>query len=177
VEFAVILPLLLLLILGAVEFGFVFNHHLTLEYATREGARVGASLADGSDSIACADVDTAIVAAVDRVLTSSGSPVEVDEVSEIRIYRADAAGNPIGLLSNAWTYTPGAGPPVDGVPIDFSPGPVGWPACSRSNLQPVDSLGVSLTYTYRLRTPFANLLGLGTLPMSDRTVMALNPDE
>ncbi len=29
---------------GMLEFGFVFDHHLTLEYATREGARTGAAL-------------------------------------------------------------------------------------------------------------------------------------
>ena len=44
---AVIVPFLMLLVLGAIEFGFIFTHSLSMEYATREGARVGSSLANG----------------------------------------------------------------------------------------------------------------------------------
>lgn len=186
VEFAMILPLLLLLILGAIEFGFAFNHHLTLEYATREGARVGSSLVNGGGPLGCNtgagesplafDVDNRIIAAVERVLASSGSPVELDQIGEIRIYDADSAGDQIGAQANVWTYTPGAGPIVDGTPLDFSPPATdAWPACSRTNVQPADSIGVSLSYSYQLRTPFLNLAGIGSLPMGDRTVMAMNP--
>lgn len=42
VEFALILPVLLLLLLGIVEFGLAFNAHVTLVHAAREGARYGA---------------------------------------------------------------------------------------------------------------------------------------
>lgn len=178
VEFAILLPFLMLLILGAIEFGFAFSHHLTLEYATREGARVGASLAAGSDSVDCDDVDAYVVAAVARVLSSSGSPVDVSEVADIRIYRANGAGGAQSGLVNVWTYAPGAGPTVDGNPLDFvPPGSVPWPACSRSSAQPADSIGVSLGYTYRVQTPFLSLMGVSALPMGDRTVMALNPSE
>ena len=48
VEIAYVVPLFMFILLGILEFGFVFNHHLTLEYATREGARAGAALADGT---------------------------------------------------------------------------------------------------------------------------------
>ena len=184
VEFAVILPFLMLLILGAIEFGFAFGHHLTLEYASREGARVGAALVNGGGDLGCAagqspnrnEVDVRIVAAVERVLASSGSPVDLSEVSEIRIFKADGTGHQVGGYANVWTYTPGAGPSVDGSPLDFSPpSSVPWPACARNNLQPADSIGVSIGYTYKLQTPFLSLTGVASLPMSDRTVMALNP--
>jgi|SRR5579862_1842605 len=39
VEFALVLPLLLVLFLGIIEFGIVFNHYVTLTDATRVGAR------------------------------------------------------------------------------------------------------------------------------------------
>ncbi len=42
VELALILPILLLLIFGIIEFGRIFNAHLTLTHASREGARAGA---------------------------------------------------------------------------------------------------------------------------------------
>lgn len=40
VEFALVLPILMLLILGIIEFGWLFNGKLILTSAAREGARV-----------------------------------------------------------------------------------------------------------------------------------------
>jgi len=42
VEMALVLPILLLIIFGIIEFGRIFNAHLTLTHASREGARAGA---------------------------------------------------------------------------------------------------------------------------------------
>ena len=205
VEFAIILPVFMLLLLGVLEFGFAFDHHLTLEYATREGARTGAALANGGNPPGCGTgqspdrslVDLEIVAAVERVLTSPGSPVSVDQVGKITIYRADANGNQIGGDANVWTYTPGTGPVVGTTRLDFSPNvpgagdTVGWRACERDNTwdrrvsPPIapDSIGVSITYTYRPVTALSVIMGFfggpgpASLPMSDRSVMALNPDD
>jgi len=41
VEFALILPILLLLVMGIAEFGMIFNSYLSVQNATREGARIG----------------------------------------------------------------------------------------------------------------------------------------
>ena len=41
-ELAIIIPVLLLLILGLVEFGWIFNGYITLTGVAREGARVAA---------------------------------------------------------------------------------------------------------------------------------------
>lgn len=49
VEFAVILPLLLVIILGIVEFGFIFYNKALLTNASREGARAGIAYAFDSD--------------------------------------------------------------------------------------------------------------------------------
>jgi Flp pilus assembly protein TadG len=42
VEFALVLPILSLLLLGVIQFGIVFNHYITLTDAVRAGARKGA---------------------------------------------------------------------------------------------------------------------------------------
>lgn len=42
VEFALILPFLIFLLLGIIEFGIVVMHQLTLEQAAREGSRIAA---------------------------------------------------------------------------------------------------------------------------------------
>jgi len=47
VEFAILLPLLLLLLMGILEFGLMLNSYLTINNSAREGARLG--IVAGSD--------------------------------------------------------------------------------------------------------------------------------
>lgn len=51
-EFALILPLLLIFLLGIIQFGFLFSTHLGLINGTREGVRYGATYptTDGSSA-------------------------------------------------------------------------------------------------------------------------------
>ena len=49
VEFALVLPLLALLLFGVIQFGIVFNHYLDLTDAVRAGARVAAVSRQTSD--------------------------------------------------------------------------------------------------------------------------------
>jgi hypothetical protein len=176
------LPLMLMILFGMMEFGFVFSHHLTLEYATREGARLGAALGAGTDDAPCSGtspepVDWQIIAAVQRVITSPGSQVPPARVSQIRIYKSTAAGAETAGLVNVWV--PGNGPTVDGERLQFTPsGGTGWNACSRNSGATPDSIGISLVYSYAYVTPlgtFMGIMGPATLTISDRTIMALNP--
>ena len=190
IEFALLLPVFALLLLGMLEFGLAFNHHLTIEYATREGARVGSALATGgrTNCLTGGDIyqiDEQTLAAVQRILKSPGSPVNLANVAEIRTYRADSAGNQVSTQANIWGYTPGAGPNIDPTGtdrLDFSPQTPGWPVCSRLNGATPDSIGVSISYTYAFTTPLGTLMSffgganLARLAVYDRTVMALNPD-
>jgi Flp pilus assembly protein TadG len=61
-EFALVLPILALLLFGVIQFGIVFNHYLTLTDAVRAGARkaaVGRHLPDPPGSAATAVRDAA----------------------------------------------------------------------------------------------------------------------
>jgi Flp pilus assembly protein TadG len=49
VEFAVILPIFLVLVFGIIQFGIVFNNYVTLTDATRAGARAGAVARNDAD--------------------------------------------------------------------------------------------------------------------------------
>jgi Flp pilus assembly protein TadG len=51
VEFAIILPILLLLIMGMVEFSRAYNAQITLTQASREGVRVLAITKDANQAI------------------------------------------------------------------------------------------------------------------------------
>lgn len=191
VELTLVLPVFLFLLLIALEFGLAFKDELTLSQATREGARTGSGLAAAgvancSGGLDPENVDAQIIAAVQGVLDSPGSAVDLDDVSTIRIYKSDSSGDQVGTYANAWRYVAGAGPDMDpgaGVDIlDFVPdGAGGWPACLRVNSGTPDSLGVHIEYTYRLKTPlaaFSQFLGGSqgvTITMPNHTVMALNP--
>ena len=177
VEYAVIVPVFFLILLGMLELGFAFSHHLTMEYATREGARTGAALAKGSDDFPCSNVDQQIIAAVQRVLTASGSQVNLNQIQSIRIFKAGANGQELGPV-NVWVRgsTAGSG---NVPPVGFQKSsPQSWNACSRNNAANPNSIGVSFRYTYDYITPLGALMGATgnpTIPMSDKTVMALNP--
>jgi len=189
VEFALLVPVLALILFGTLEFGLAFNHDLTIEYATREGARTGASLGNGGSGNCTTgadlyNIDAQVVAAVQRILKSPGSPVDESSVTEIRLYRANAAGQQVGSQANVWHYTPDAGPDVGSGTaerLDFSPVSTGWSVCSRSDGPNPDSIGVRISYTYNFSTPLGSIMRmLGASPLTqlnitDATVMALNP--
>jgi Flp pilus assembly protein TadG len=45
IEFAIVTPFLLILLLGIVEFGWIFNGYITIKGAAREGARAASNIA------------------------------------------------------------------------------------------------------------------------------------
>ncbi len=186
VEFAFVVPLFMLLLLGMLEFGFAFEHDQTLAYATREGARVGASLGDGSTSYPCAsktaqDFDAPIIAAVERVLTSPGSPIDMARVSSISVYLAKADGTETANEVNVWLPATSGTPVVDGKALDFKLTTPQWTCSARNNGVKADAMGVSIAYTYQFQTGLGGILKFmfgqtwSSLPMSDKTVMNLNP--
>ena len=71
IEFALVLPMLLLVVLGIAEFGFMFQRYEVITNAAREGARI-ASLPGYSN----ADVQNRVTAYVTqgRVPTTAGTP-------------------------------------------------------------------------------------------------------
>jgi Flp pilus assembly protein TadG len=84
VEFAFVLPLLLALVLGIVQFGIAFNNYLTITDATRVGARK---------------------AAVSRFLGDSGAAARTATYSAAP--GLDPARLVVDVTSTSWT-TPGA---------------------------------------------------------------------
>lgn len=192
VEFTMVVPILLLIVVSVAEIGLAFGNKHTVGYGSREGARVGSALATG-DVNDCtigddpALVDATLVSAVQRILKSPGSGLDIEKVEEIRIFKADADGGETTGLVNVWTYTgAGSGPDVDpgeayGT-IDFSlAGTNAWPACARDNTTTTpDSIGVTVKYRYDFVTPLPSVInaiagGALSLELNETTVMSLNP--
>jgi hypothetical protein len=184
IELALTLSLTLLpTLMGLLEAGYLFSQAMTVNTATREGARVGGNLANGGGPLGCgggqspnaAVVDPNIIASVERALTANGALVSLADITQIRIFKSTASGAEVGGSVNVWTYSLNGGPSIDGQNLDFAEQSNGWSACSRLNTLPADSLGVTVKYTYRARTPMRFIFpGLATIPMSDTVVMTLN---
>jgi hypothetical protein len=184
VEFALILPVFALVLLGLLDCGMLFAHVLGLEFATREGARVGAGLASGTRNAVtwpqvCDEVDTQVIAAVERTMRDRGSLVDLEGVRRIQIFRVRTDGSADPTATNTWQYTgEGTGPAVDGVALSFMPpNPRSWDPCTRLNGVAPEVIGVSITYSYDPISPVGAVLGgaSGGVAVSDRAVFVLNP--
>ena len=191
-EFSLAVPVVILVVVSVAELGLAFGNTHTLGYGSREGARVGSALAAG-DAFDCttgpdpAGVDKTLVSAIQRILKSPGSGIDISKVEEIRIFKATASGGEDGANVNVWKYVgEGNGPEVDPGPgaiyIDFAQhGGTGWAACGRVNDSTApDSIGVTVKYRYDFVTPLPQMLaslsgGALSLGLTETTVMALNP--
>jgi hypothetical protein len=200
VEFALVLPVIMVLMLGMIEMGFAINHNTSMVTATREGARVGAALRNGHPKCGLPDdalsqaVDPQIIAALEGILVSPGSPVNVRQVSTVELIELDENGATTGN-KNTWASSVDASGNPTGTLLPgsatqhlyFAPQGGGfggnWAAYTRCGSAPAHSIRVKITYTYKFVTPLGsvisavggNLFGSGQITMTDQTTMALEP--
>ena len=108
-------------------------------------------------------------------LARPAADISLADVSAIRIYKSTPSGAETAGFANQWIYAANAGPLIAGQRLDFAEQSNAWSACSRNNVSPADSAGISIRYLYRGRTPLRFFIpGLGSLNMSDSAVMPLN---
>jgi Flp pilus assembly protein TadG len=159
VEFALIFPVILLLVVGATDVSTLLDNHLDAVYAARAGARIGSVLGTAPAT------DCAIIGAIRASLSSTRNL----QLQRIVIYDADANGNPIGSESDIYTGSAVCNSVTE--TISPSATSLGWPPSQRS-VTPMfeDSIGVELDYTYTFQL---NLIGLGQLSIADHAVMPL----
>jgi len=150
VEFAIVAPLLLILIFGIIEFGFVWRTQLTVANATQTAGRIAASLGTSTDA------DYAVLQSVEQSLgTISGLNI----VEEVHIWQSNGLGSPLGGCGdpdaggtncNAYRYQPG------------SPG-CDWFPCPNPAWQDPPDLGGNWGYTNTERDVVLDSDGLGVV--------------
>ena len=96
VEFAIVLPLLLLIVIGTMEFARAINIKQVVVNSAREGARIVA-LPPGSQSN-----DALVRSRVDDYLTSNGLDLSLRTVTVTGI---DGAPGTVGEVTVAYQYT------------------------------------------------------------------------
>jgi hypothetical protein len=183
VEFALVFPIFIMLLLGIIEFAFMFNAVLSANYATRDASLIAAEA--GSNPGA----DCIIIA---KVLADMQAPVDNASVSQIIIYRAKPSGDPWNGSytgsGNVWDRTGTIANPsgttdcsafggLAALPFAMTSSnyPEGLPnlnngtggrctylnGCPDNTLRTRDAVGVQLTYNYTWHTPLRNFVPLG----------------
>jgi Flp pilus assembly protein TadG len=154
-EFALILPLLLLILLGVVDFGRVFYYWTSISNGAREGARYGiihpAWLINGSTGTtgACKSDPRNIKF---RVRQEAGTTVQLQD-SDIDVYWVDTKG-----VKTAPTYTPNCST---------------LPADQRAYTYP-NSVRVDVAYDFKAFTPMIGAFwGGGSLKIHSSAVMVI----
>jgi Flp pilus assembly protein TadG len=134
VEFAIVLPILMLLVIGIIDFGFAFNSWGTTQNAAREAARAAAV--------------TNSVSTIKNRATVAGSSIDV-AAAEISLacnrptinntfYDCTKGLNGSGTCTNGPCSAPGTWHEMEG-----------------------DIVRITVDHPYRFRTPLPSLVGLG----------------
>ena len=191
VELALILPIFLILLMGVIEFAFMFNATLATNFASRNASLIAAEAGSQStaDCAILAKIESDVGAPLNKTMTATSG------IQSVTIYQADRAGNPTGL-ANVYTRTGSTtctGFTPNSVPYTLSSGTYPQVEASATvtgrcdilsgcapNI-PMDSIGVKIVYRYSFKTPLRNLVSflpgasLGYVDFSWSNVMRMEP--
>ncbi|MDJ0790260.1 MAG: TadE/TadG family type IV pilus assembly protein [Acidimicrobiia bacterium] len=186
VEMAMVLPLLVLLVFGIVEFGLAFNKRLTVGNASQSAARVGSAIANNEYA------DISLLESLEQGLIALPNAGQ-DVVKTVHVYEANSAGNPVGgcpsTTCNVYTYsynpsgcnwTPCPDPDP---PVNFDVSTLSWSPEDRSaTVGSLDVLGVRVFFSHTWITggfPLGDVTCSGgtTDCWQDTAIMRLEPQQ
>ena len=105
VEFALVVPILVMMLLGVTTIALGYNDHLAVQNAAREGARLGSAIDYSTAPGTWAD---SVQTRVQQVYFNSGSTVTTSQIC-VRLYRFDATGTGTMLAQTASASGTGCG--------------------------------------------------------------------
>jgi Flp pilus assembly protein TadG len=173
VEFALVFPIFLLMLIGFVEFAFVFNALLSISHATRDAALIAAEAGNA------ADADCLILQQVENDVSA---PADKNRIQQVVIYRSDQNGAVYGGQQNVYVRTGllTAGNStsctlLDGstLTVPYTTTAPTYPTASRCDIlagssngcdpghPTVDTIGVKIVYRHTWLSPIANFVSLG----------------
>jgi TadE-like protein len=163
VEFALVVPIFLTVLLSIVEFAFMFNAVLATDFASRDAALVAAEA--GSQ----AGADCVILHTIDADM---GAPADRANIQTVEIYQTNAAGTQVGsptVYQRTGSFSCVL-PDGTNLTIPYTQTQNGYPETSRCNVlagcgsptpssHPLDHVGVRITYRHHWKTPISAGLG------------------
>ncbi len=164
-EFAIAAPLLVLLVVGLIEFGFGFLDFQAVAGATREGARVGSAF--GTDPGA----DALILSAVGDSL---GDMRGGSELKEVWIFSSDEAGAVLDEANTTNKYIPDGGgwQCLDASSCNWDPATRNTDLSNNLGSVNRDYLGVRVIFDHEW---VVGLLPFPAPTWTDDTIMLLEP--
>ncbi len=169
----------MLLLMAVVEFGFLFNSYLAINFASREASLIGA------EAGTVARADCLILNAVEK---SVGAPSDPAQIWEVQIYRANRDGTKSGAITiykrtgDKECAVPGGGTMLVPYEADGGEGYLPETRCTRldgcpTNPTGLDQIGVEVTYRYGWHTPLGSIFGGsdGMTELTHRNLMRMEP--
>jgi hypothetical protein len=173
VEFALLLPLVVLIVVGLMEFGMFLNSRNAVEFASRDGSMLAA---EGGNT---AGTDCVVLDRIERDIVSPARNIRIQTVT---VYWSDRNGDQIGASGNIYTrsgsttctfgggqsltvpYTLTTPNYVEGVRCDVLAG------CGGSH-PGLDTIGVKVTYQHRWVTTLIQQTGTINFTVASATRM------
>lgn len=175
VEAAIVLPVLITILLGVIEVGFIFKDSLTISSAVRAGARIGA--VDGTNTLSDYDILMAV--------KSGSSALPSNAIQAVVVYKASTTSSalPTGCSSGSTSscnYYTGTFVQSAFTSASFGCGTgsvdSNWCPTARLNHQsdPPDYVGVYIKINHSYFTGF---FGAGPKVMTDKAVLRIEPTD
>ena len=171
VEFALLLPLIVLIVIGLMEFGMFLNSRNAVEFASRDGSMLAA---EGGNAIG---TDCVVLDKIERDIVSPARNIRIQTVT---IYWSDRNGDQVSNNANIYTrtgsttcnygggqsltvpYTLTTGNYLEGARCDVLAG------CGGSH-PGLDTVGVKVTYQHRWITTLVQQTGTITFTVASAT--------
>jgi Flp pilus assembly protein TadG len=184
VEFSLVIPLFLVLLMAVIEFAFLMNGQLAINYATRDAALIAAEA--GNAGLDAQSDDLADCVILQKIQQDVTAPANTSNISQVQIYWTNASGQPLDTGGNVTTfgsptqaanvYVPGSTtctfPDSTTLTVPYKETTSRYPSSSRCNAilgtaagclaghSGLDTIGVQVTYQDAWKTPLHNLIGL-----------------
>jgi hypothetical protein len=185
VEFALVIPVFLLVFVSIAEFSFLFTANSSIGFASHDAVQIAATLGD------TAGADAAVLQRVDQDVAAPADPTKIVSVDIYWVNTAFSDARPVAGNENIWNYDGGHHlftlPDGSTIQLPFVSGSSGYPEANRCNVNQgigclsthtqIDTIGVKITYQYVWVTPFPGLIGgSGSGPLLTATnIMRLEP--
>jgi Flp pilus assembly protein TadG len=162
VEFALVIPIFLVLVVAIAEFAFLLTVKTGITFASQDGTQYAAELGNATDA------DCYIL---QRIEADVQAPVDASRIQSVSIFWTNLTGANLG--ADTWNRS-GTHLCNNGVTIPYTQMTNGYPAANRCNVvlatgcatghTGVDWIGVTITYAYQWITPLPGMIGLGGSP-------------
>jgi Flp pilus assembly protein TadG len=160
VEFSLVFPLFLTILLALIEYSFAFHAVLAVNFASRTAALLAAEGGNG------AGTDCIVLRSIESNITAPADPARITEVD---IYQADKNGDMVGT---ATTYVRSGTTTCDyaggtTITVPYTQTADGYPEDSRCNYMAgcdavhttLDIVGVKISYHHAWITPLQSFVG------------------